>query len=57
MSSCNGKAGKQKTTVHHSCIARVLLLLGALQGVPILICCVAASVPLMQRSSALQQQL
>ena len=54
MSSCNGGAGKQSTIVHHSYIARVQLLLGALQGVPILICCVAASVPLMQHSSAMR---
>ena len=56
MSSYNSRAGKQNTTVPYNCIAKVRLLLGVLQGVPFLICCVAASAPLMQRSSAMQQK-
>ena len=54
MSFHNGRAGKQNTTVRYSQIARARLLMGALQGVPVLIWCVAASVPLMQHSSAIQ---
>ena len=39
--------------VHHSYIARVQLLLGVLQGVPVLICSAAASVLSMRHSSAM----